>query len=174
MPSHPLPRRRLALTALVLTLLWGALTGWDPEGWVMGVPAILAGVALAWALPPPAGWRLAPLALLRFVGWFAVHVVIGAVDVSRRAFSADMRLRPGFRRYPLTLPPGAARVVFVNTITLMPGTLSAQIDLGDDGDAPDHVSVHMLDTGADLADALHQHEARIRAAFALPPSEAQP
>ncbi|NYS25652.1 Na+/H+ antiporter subunit E [Rhodobacteraceae bacterium 2376] len=169
MLRRPLPRRRLVWTVAVLTLLWGGLTGWDPEGWFMGVPAVLAGAALAMMLPWPAYWRLSPLGALRFAGWFAVQSVRGAVDVSRRALSPDMRLRPGFRHYPLQLSPGAARTVFINTITLMPGTLSAQIDPADGDHPDDRLLVHMLDTEADLTGALQVHEARIRAAFALPP-----
>ena len=189
--TEDLPRRRLAITVGVLTLLWGGLTGWDPESWFMGAPAIVAGAWLALLLPPPARWRLSLTGAVCFAGWFAVQSVRGAVDVSRRALSPDMRLRPGFRTYPLRLPPGAARTVFINTITLMPGTLSAEIEArieatdkatdkatdestgkSNDGDAPaDRLVVHMLDTEADLTGALRGHEARIRAAFALPPVE---
>lgn len=89
--------------------------------------------------------------------------VRGAIDVAGRAFAPDMGLRPCFRPYPLTLPQGAPRVMFMNTITLLPGTLSAEIQ-------GDTLIVHMLDARTALEPELADLESRIRAVFALPPS----
>lgn len=152
--------RGLLSTAAVLALLWGGLTGWDPTSWVMGAPAVLAGTALTLLFPPRPRWRLSLPGALHFALWFAVEAVRGAIDVSRRAFAPNMPLAPGFRSHRLTLPPGPARLVFVNAITLLPGTLSAEL-------ADDLVVVHMLDTGADLDADLKALEARVRALFAL-------
>ena len=152
--------RRFVVKLLVLAVIWGMLSDWRLDAWVFGAPAVLLGAALVFVLPHRLGWRVSPTGAATFVAWFAVQSVRGAVDVSIRAFSPQMPLRPGFRRYPLTLPGGAPRVMFVNCITLLPGTLSAEIE----GDA---LVVHMLDTRADLEADLGALQARIAALFAL-------
>lgn len=164
-PPRPAPPvrglwRRFLGVALTLALLWAALTGFRADALVFGLPAVLAGAALVFLLPASPGWRLSPRGALAFALWFAVQSVRGAVDVALRAFAPAMPLSPGFRPYPLNLPPGAPRILFLNAITLLPGTLSAEI-------ADDRVIVHMLDTGADLKADLGALEARVAAFFAL-------
>lgn len=154
------PWRRFLGALVVLGLIWAMLTDWRADAWTFGIPAVLTGVALTLLMPPNAGWRLSPRGALGFVLWFAVQSVRGAVDVAGRAFSPRMPLHPGFRRYPLTFHAGAPRVMFVNCITLLPGTLSAET-------ADDEVIVHMLDTRADLQADLGVLEARIAALFVL-------
>lgn len=166
-PTRP-PLLRFALAVLVLAVIWGMLTDWRVDALVFGVPAVLIGAGFALMLPAAPIWTVSPRAAFTFALWFAAQSVRGAVDVALRAFSPDMRLRPGFRSYPLTLPAGAPRIVFANTITLLPGTMSAEI-------AGDDLIVHMLDTRADLEAELQELEIRIRALFALPPvSEVSP
>jgi multicomponent Na+:H+ antiporter subunit E len=152
-------------TGAVLALIWAGLTGGAPDSWAIGMPAVLAGSALAWRAAPAPAWRLSPLGTLRFAGWFAVQSVLGATDVARRAFAPRLPVAPGYRRHPLTLPPGAPRHVMANAITLLPGTLTAELN-------EYHLIVHMLDTGQDLTADLDVLEARVRALFALPPKEA--
>ncbi len=152
--------RRFLAVAAVLALIWATLTDFRADALAFGLPAVLAGAALVFAMPPSPGWRISPRGLLVFVLWFALQSVKGAVDVALRAAAPRMKLRPGFRTYPLALPQGAPRVMFLNTITLLPGTLSAEI-------RGDQVIVHMLDTRADLKADLGALEARIKALFAL-------
>ena len=156
------PVLKLALSALALVLLWGVLTGWRAEGWVFGVPAVALGTASLLMLPASPGWRLSPVGLVVFVLWFAWQALRGGVDVALRAFAPRMGLSPGFRDHTLTLPEGAPRLVFVNAISLLPGTLSADL-------SGDRLSVHMIDTRSDLDAELAALEARVRALFALPP-----
>jgi multicomponent Na+:H+ antiporter subunit E len=149
-------------TGAALALGWAGLTGGAPGSWAIGLPAVLAGAALAWWAGPAPAWRLSPLGALRFGGWFAVQSVLGAWDVARRAFNPRLPVAPGYRRHPLTLPAGAPRLVMANAITLLPGTLTAELH-------DDHLIVHMLDTGQDLAADLAALEARVRDLFALRP-----
>ncbi len=156
------PRWRGFLSALVmLALLWALLTDFRSDTWVFGLPAVLAGAALVFMLPSAPGWRLSLSGTLAFALWFAVKSLRGATDVAIRALAPRMSLRPGFRAFTPALPQGAPRVVFLNTITLLPGTLSAEI-------AGDAVIVHMLDTRADLDADLGALETRIAAMFGLP------
>lgn len=157
----PMPRwRSFGWSVVVLGVLWVLLTDLRLDALAFGVPAVLAGASLVFLLPPARHWRLSLRGAVVFVVWFAVQSVRGAWDVALRALSPRMRLRPGFRRYTPNLPPGTARIVFLNTITLLPGTLSVEVE----GDA---VVVHMLDTRADLQAELGALEARVAALFAL-------
>lgn len=143
-----------------LALLWVGLAGPDPASWVIGGPVIAAATALSLAFPPARRVRVAPLGAIRFIGWFAVASLRGAIDVAGRALAWRMPLAPGIRSFETDLPPGAPRLVFVNAITLLPGTLSAGI-------RGTRVEVHMLDTRIDLAAELAPLEARVRALFAV-------
>ena len=153
--------RSLFGTVGVFSLLWVGLAGPDPASWVIGAPVIAAATALSFAFPPARRVRVAPLGAIRFIGWFAVASLRGAIDVAGRALAWRMPLAPGLRSYETDLPPGAPRLVFVNAITLLPGTLSAGIN-------GTRVEVHMLDTRVDLAAELAPLETRVRALFALP------
>lgn len=168
-PASPQPEqqpgraRALSATrsAVLLAILWAALTGGDPASWAFGGPAVVAGAAIAFLLPPSQPGRVSPFGALGFAVWFAAQSLRGAVDVARRAFDPRMPLRPGFRSYTTALPAGPARIVMVNTITLLPGTLTAELN-------GNRLVVHMLDTRADLAREMGAVEARVRALFALP------
>ena len=151
---------RFLITLVVLALIWGILTEFRLDAIVFGLPAVLFGAALVFLMPAVPGWRLSLPGALRFARFFAVQSVLGAIDVALRAFSPRMPLRPGFRHYPLTLPAGAPRIVFLNTVTLLPGTLSAEV-------REDEVIVHMLDTRADLAASLGALETRVSDLFAV-------
>ncbi len=171
-PATPRPVwRRFAMALVTLSLIWGGLTGFRLDTLYFGAPAVLLGVGLVFLIPPAPGWRLSPRGALAFSLWFAVQSFRGAVDVSVRAFSPDMPLRPGFRRYRPALPAGAPRVMFLNTITLLPGTLSAEVEDESEGETgTGAVIVHMLDTRADLQADMRALEARIAALFALDPA----
>lgn len=152
--------RRFLLRLVVLGLFWGLLTEFRLDGLAFGLPAVIAAAALVFVFPAGPGWTLSFKGSIAFALWFAVQSVLGAVDVARRAFSPSLPLRPGFRSYQPALPDGAPRIVFLNAITLLPGTLSAEL-------AGNRVTVHMLDTGADLEADLQLLEARVAALFAL-------
>lgn len=153
--------RRLALTGGALAAVWGGLTGWDAGSWVFGGPVVIAATALAFRFAPARAWRLSVPGALRFAGWFAVNSLRSGLTVAGRALGWPLALRPGFRSYRTSLPPGPARICFANVISLLPGTLTAEI-------AGDRIEVHMLDTGTDPEAELADLEARIRALFALP------
>ncbi len=154
------PWRRFVVKLVALALIWAVLTDFRPDALVFGLPAVIAAAALVFVLPAAPGWRLSPRGALEFALWFAVQTVRGAVDVAARAFAPRMPLAPGFRAYAPNLPDGAPRIVFLNTITLLPGTLSAEV-------AGAQVIVHMLDTEADLDSDMHALERRIAALFGL-------
>jgi multicomponent Na+:H+ antiporter subunit E len=62
------------------------------------------------------------------------------MDVARRAFAREPRLRPGWVALPVDLPAGA-RAALGGELSLMPGTLAA-------GSDEHRLLVHLLDTEA--------------------------
>jgi multicomponent Na+:H+ antiporter subunit E len=109
--------------------------------------------------------RLArPLALVRFAGWFLVQSVRGGVDVARRALSPSLPIEPELLELTTRLPPGAARVLLADVTSLLPGTLSVDLD-------GDRVLVHALSGGPAVTADFRVLEARVAELLGLPPPE---
>lgn len=153
--------RGLILPVALLALIWSLLTDWRLDAWIFGLPALAIAAGLLLAMPHPRRWRLAPVPTLLFALWFAVQAVRGAVDVALRAVAPRMPLRPGFRSWRTALPEGAPRIVLANAVTLLPGTLSAELE-------GQRLVIHVLDAGLDHDRALGDLESRIAAIFAAP------
>lgn len=155
-----LPRGRLVwravVLAAVLTLVWYVLT--DNSGWGFGAVAVaLATLASLMILPPkPARWS--PLGLIWFLSYFLKESLQGGLDIAMRALHPKLPLRPVWIDYRLRLSEETARVLFVMTISLLPGTLSADWE-------GDTVTVHALTPAA--GSGLSHLEERIAALFAL-------
>lgn len=150
-------RLRGALTTgMVLLALWGGFHWDDPASWTVGVPTALIGGALVLFLPASATLRLSPLGALRFAKFAIIGILFGAVDVSRRSLS-PRKLQPGLIPWRTYLPEGRPRQLFAMAITLLPGTLTAQI-------VDDVLTIHALDlseaTRAEIA-ALEAHIAKL-------------
>jgi multicomponent Na+:H+ antiporter subunit E len=154
--------RSALVSGATLGGLWVALTGLELTSIAFGVPAVLAGAGLAYVFPPATPWRIAPLPALGFAGFFAWQSLRGALDVARRALDPRLPVRPGFRTVILTLRDGPGRVLLANTISLLPGTLSAEIE-------GRHLIVHTLDLETYLAVEVVDLEARIRKVFGAQP-----
>jgi len=142
--------------AALFSLLWLLLNGGGADSWIIGAPAVAAATALSLRLWP--GPLLSIRGFLLFLPWFARQSVAGAVDVAIRALRPEMPLYPGVIRQDLRLPAGASRVALANVISMLPGTLSADLD-------EDSLVVHALDTRQDLHAMVRNLEPRIAAVF---------
>lgn len=137
---------------LLYSLLWWALTDGSAASWWIGVPAVLlAVIASAMLLPPvPLNWR----ELVKFAPFFLRRSLLGAADVAWRSFHPRVPITPDLIDYPLRLPPGLSRVMLLNIVNLLPGTLSAELD--------GHVlRVHVLDSLGDVMPELQTLERRV-------------
>ncbi len=89
--------------------------------------------------------------------WFLVQAVRGGIDVAGRALRPSLPLEPDFLSYAVRLPEGSARVFFLNCISLLPGTFSAEFD-------GERIRVHLLaepEKGPERLDALEARVARL-------------
>lgn len=147
--------RRIALFAV----LWWILTDGDAASWMIGAPMVLLAAWLSrslWADPP-----LSLLGVARFLPYFAYESLAGATDVAARALHPKMPLYPGVVRHRLRLPPGVARVSLANVVSMLAGTLSADLE-------GDELVIHALDARNDLHAMVEDLEPRIAAVFNLP------
>jgi multicomponent Na+:H+ antiporter subunit E len=142
--------------ALLFSLLWWALTDGTAGSWWIGAPAVAGAVIISVTLVPPLGlvWR----EVMGFVPFFLWHSLKGGVDVAWRAFHPRMPITPELIEYPLRLPPGLQRVILVNTVSLLPGTLSAEL-------GGQVLKVHVLDSLGDFLAELEALEQRVGCIF---------
>jgi multicomponent Na+:H+ antiporter subunit E len=127
--------------ALGLGFLWIILTaGAAPGSWIIGVPAVLLATLVSSYWRPRSPINL--FELLRFLPVFLLRSLSAAFDIAWRAFVPRLPIEPALIAYDLSLPEGLARVAFMNTVSLLPGTLSAALDGA-------RLSVHVLDDRRD-------------------------
>jgi multisubunit Na+/H+ antiporter MnhE subunit/uncharacterized membrane protein YdjX (TVP38/TMEM64 family) len=157
--SYPALTVRVLKMIALLTLLWGILA--QNAGWAFASEAIIAAVlaSLFFALLLPTHYSLG--GLLLFACYFVVEALRGGFDVARRALHPGLPITPHWIDYPLTLPPGAPQVLFLNSVSLLPGTLSAALD----GNV---AKIHGLGSGQDAALELARLEYWVMRVFAAP------
>ncbi|WP_290564857.1 Na+/H+ antiporter subunit E [Aliidiomarina sp.] len=141
------------------TLFWWLLTGGVAYSWWFGVPIILIATALSLKLDAQ-DHSPKLTAIPAFFLHFIYKSVGAGVDVAYRTLHPKLPLKPGLVEYPLTLPEGRPRVFLTLLISLLPGTLSADIK--------DHVlTLHVLDTDEDIAAATRETEQQVARLFGL-------
>lgn len=150
---------RWILPAVILGLLWVLLTGGDLASWVVGLPSVLLAAIAFNYLNTGRALRVRVTRLPAFIIWFVWHSLKGGVDVAWRAVQPGVPLCPGFVRYRIRLAPGPARVFMVNCVSLLPGTLSAEL-------SDDALLLHALDTEADVIAGTRAVEQRVGRLFA--------
>lgn len=151
----------ILISTTILAGLWWIIVQGRADAWLVGLPA----VALAsWASIRLGGNQLpkpSPGGMVVFITLFLRESVRGGIDVARRTLGPALRIEPGFHRYRLHISHSAARVLLINCIGLLPGTLAADLD-------GDHAELHLLDTGVNPDPQLQQLEQAVAQLFGLP------
>lgn len=153
-------RRAVAFSiwTAVLASLWVILAGADPASWVIGIPAVATALWAKSRLSDARVQGLSALGVIRFVPYFLRESVKGGVDVALRVLGPQVRVNPGYLDYPLRLRRPSARVLFLDVVNLLPGTLSADVQ-------GDRAKIHTLDLGGDPTRPLMELEERVAALF---------
>jgi multicomponent Na+:H+ antiporter subunit E len=141
-------------------VVWWMLQTPREPAWVAGGLGVAAGLVLHLALGGRSGARISLRGLAAFVPFFLLQSVRGGIDVARRAFSPSLPLSPAFLHYPIRLQDETARVLFINTISLLPGTFSA--DLQDRA-----LTVHLLSADPEARSRLAVLEDQVARVFSL-------
>ena len=77
------------------------------------------------------------LSFIKYIVWLTGQIVLSSVQVTKLVWGKNAELSPATAKLPIDKIPKRSRVLYANSITLTPGTLS--IDLDDE-----HVTVHAL------------------------------
>jgi multicomponent Na+:H+ antiporter subunit E len=100
-----------------------------------------------------------PRRLPGFLVFFLASSVRGGVDVTRRILSRTLDIAPGFLTYRTSLRAPGARILFLDLISLLPGTLSADLEV------PDRLVIHVLDLSSDNYRELAKLELQVALLF---------
>lgn len=146
--------------AAVFTVVWWVVAEADSESWLFGVPFVALATVASLRLTPSRTWRIRPLGAFRYWLYFVHQSVMGGFDVALRAVRPSLPLDPAFVRYSMRLEAEHARVLFADTVSLLPGTLST----GFEGDV---LTLHVLDCGMPVEQSLRDVEARVADVFGL-------
>ncbi len=155
-------RWRMPVTLGALAGLWWLLSDGDPTSWVIGLPAVAAAGWSVRRLGSGSAGALSAAGLLRFVPFFIWESLRGGLDVAFRTLAPRMRIRPGLVVYRTGLQHCEARVFFTNCVSLLPGTLAANLD-------GDRLDVHVLDAGSDAAGELRRLERAVAGVYPQTP-----
>ena len=114
---------------LFFALLWWWLVGWQPASLMVGVPFILLA---AYSLTALRESRIASFnwqAAVQFTGYFFLQTLQGTWAVARLVLRNDANRQVGLTfSFPNSLKHDSARLLFINSISLLPGTLVIDFD----------------------------------------------
>ncbi len=152
-------RLRIGLVRFLLfALIWYILTGGAIGSWLVGIPMVILATFVSVALLPPTG--LSTSGIIRFLPFFIWHSLRGGIDVAKRALHPKMAISPVLFDYRFGLPPGVSRVFMANAVSLLPGTLSAELH-------QDILRVHVLDETGAFVEELNVLEKQVAVVFGL-------
>ncbi len=146
------------LRAVFFALVWWVLTDGDMGSWLIGLPLVLVATLVSVSLLP--GFSISLLGTVRFVPFFLWHSLRGGVDVAKRVLHPELPISPAMVCYRWRLPPGLSRVFMANVVSLLPGTLSAELEA-------EQLHVHVLDQTADFDSEMPLLEERVAQMFGL-------
>ena len=146
----------LLIRLVLYGFLWAVLTGGRWDSWLLGLPAILLAVWLAGGTQRFRSGRFSISGGARFMFFFLKASLISGFDVVRRALHPRLPLRPDLIVYRLSLSTETARIFMADTVSLLPGTLSADLVDAD-------LTIHVLDRHMPVRDDLRALEMRVAA-----------
>ena len=150
--------RTWSLRGILFSLMWWILTDGAMYSWLVGIPIVLIATLVSVMLMPPLSWSL--LGIMRFIPYFLLYSIRGGVDVAMRAIHPQLPISPGLLDYRFRLPPGLPRVFMANTVSLLPGTLSVELD-------EEILQIHVLDETGVIEEELNILENRLADIFGI-------
>lgn len=154
---------RWARRAAPFALLWWVLAEGRPGGWWLGGPAVVIATWASLRLSPvvPRAMRIVPF--VRFMGYFLWNSLRGGAQVALMALRPRSGLAPALIDIDAPrLPTGAARVLLLNTLGLMPGTIGVGLDAS-------RLRLHVIDARLPVAAEARVLEAHIARLYGVDP-----
>lgn len=158
MKRQPKQLRAFMFRLVLYTLLWWGLS----EGRLPNVLPALCFIVLTTGVSfyciPPGRWSIRPTELPGFLLFFFVQTFLAGMDVARRAFHPQLPLAPDVIAYSLQLHRQSAKIFFVWTVSLLPGTASVSLE-------ENQLLIHVLDKQQAHQEKLQGIEKRIDRLF---------
>lgn len=154
------------MLSLILGLLWMLLVNRLALGSLIMAAFLATVIPLITSAYWPARPRLArPLELLSYIGIVLHDVVVSSFAVAKIIlFMPPDQIKSAFITVPIDLPTPEAITLLAGTITMTPGTLTA--DIAADGSALLIHSLHAPDPDAIRDEIKSRYEARLKRIFA--------
>lgn len=97
----------------------------------------------------------------KFICFFLYQSIKGGTDTAKRVFAINMHLQPEFIHYPVKfLPAGLPMNLFMNVVSLLPGSVSVIRE-------PDSVLIHVLAVSNSTLNEIYACELIIGELFGL-------
>ena len=148
----------VSLRSILFLIIWMVLTNGNMLSLWIGLPSTVVAAVTSMALIPPLKWNFN--AFLKFIPFFFKHSLMGGFDVMWRVFHPTLPINPDLVRYRLSIPEGFAQDIMVDAISLLPGTLSVEVE--------DNVlSIHVLNVENDIQREVSLIESHLSEIFCL-------
>ena len=98
--------------------------------------------------------ELNPLKFIGYFGWLLLEIAKSNIAVTKTILSASMPIKQNLFDVPYTQRTDLGQVIFANSITLTPGTVTVETEDG-------HFLVHALSYSSDDMDALADMDRRV-------------
>ncbi|SFE16702.1 Na+/H+ antiporter subunit E [Nitrosomonas sp. Nm166] len=112
---------------VLLIAVWWILTQGSTSSWGVGLISIPLALVVSLILLPPGFSRFSFIGLFIFLIRFLGQSLKSGIQVALMAIRLDLDLHPNILIISLRLPEGLGRVILVNTLNLLPGTLSVNL-----------------------------------------------
>ena len=159
--------RSLVPRPMLSLLLWGV---WLLLNNTVAAGHVLLGLLLAIAIPrltyhfwDPQADVKRPLLMVKFIFILVYDIIIANIDVARRILGSSNNLNPAFFEYPLAIKGDFPITILASTISLTPGTVSAQLS-ADRSRLLIH-GLHVDDVAAAVAQIRQRYEAPLQEIF---------
>jgi multicomponent Na+:H+ antiporter subunit E len=152
---------RLVGTIILLFALWLLMSGlYKPLIIGFGMGSVLLVVFVMRRMDAIDGDRvdvlLAPIRFARYIVWLLVEIARANWAVTKVILSPDMPVRQHLLAVPYSQKTELGQVIFANSITLTPGTLTVEVE-------PGHFLVHALSFSDSDVGALADMDRRVSA-----------
>lgn len=150
----------LLLHCSLFAMLWWVLAEGNLDGWWLGVMAVVLATWVSMWLTPDRPHRIRLIRAPGFFWYFLKNSIYGGILVAMVALRGRKAMQPNVLEFHLTLPAGAPRVLLINTIGLMPGSLCVE-------QTGDRLRVHVLDERLPFEEDIADLQLRIHALFGV-------
>ena len=153
----------VAVRVVFFTGIWLVLTGDDfIASLPFGIPCLAMACWLSMKLRGPQGRDIQIGPLFFYFPYFLYKSVVSGIDVMGRVIDPRLPIDPGFVEFRLSLPKGNPRVFLADIITLLPGTISADLD-------GEKIIIHALDKSMASQAEIRGLEIKVARLFGVQP-----